>query len=99
RTPLSSLFPYTTLFRSSLMENLRQATEHESVYSEDLVRHLVNAIIVIAARNLALIKPKNIIPHADIRLLQILEYIQEHIRQPELDRKSTRLNSSHVKIS
>jgi len=67
----------------SLMENLRQATEHESVYSEDLVRHLVNAIIVIAARNLALIKPKNIIPHADIRLLQILEYIQEHIRQPE----------------
>lgn len=67
----------------SLMENLRQATEHEPVYSEDLIRHLVNAIIVISARNLAIIKPQNIIPNVDIRLLQILDYIQEHIRQPE----------------
>src|SRR5690606_15184970 len=68
----------------SLMASLRQAIEHESVYSEDLVRHLVNAIIVIAVRNLAIINTQNIIPHADIRLLQILDYIQEHIRRPEL---------------
>ncbi|PRD57493.1 AraC family transcriptional regulator [Sphingobacterium gobiense] len=68
----------------SLMASLRQAIKHESVYSEDLVRHLVNAIIVIAARNLAIIKPQNITPHEDNRLLQILDYIQEHIRQPEL---------------
>lgn len=68
----------------SLMANLRQAAAHESVYSEDLVRHLVNAIIVIAARNIAVIKPKNTSPNADVRLLRILDYIQEHIRQPEL---------------
>ena len=69
---------------ASLIENLRRASENQSVYAEDLVRHLVNAIIVIAARNIAVIKPRNILPHADTRLLQILDYIQEHIRQPGL---------------
>ncbi|WP_334126955.1 AraC family transcriptional regulator [Empedobacter brevis] len=64
--------------------HLRKATEHESVYSEDLVRHLVNAVIVISARNIAIIKPQDITPNTDIRLLQILDYIQEHIRRPEL---------------
>lgn len=66
-----------------LMQNLQQATVHQTMYNEDLVRHLVNAIIVIAARNIAVIKPQNIAPNATIRILQILDYIQEYIRQPE----------------
>lgn len=69
---------------SLLMRNLQQATEHQSVYNEDLTRHLVNAVIVIAARNIAITKPQNISPNADSRILQILDYIQEHIRQPGL---------------
>ncbi|PIF45522.1 AraC-like DNA-binding protein [Chryseobacterium sp. 52] len=68
---------------ASLIHSLQQSTEHPTVYSEDLVRHLVNAIIVITAGNIAVIKPHNISPNADLRLLQILDYIQEHIRQPE----------------
>ncbi|WP_312400279.1 AraC family ligand binding domain-containing protein, partial [Sphingobacterium sp.] len=68
----------------TLMKNLQQTTVLNSIYSEDLTRHLVNAIIVIAARNISVIRPPNISPHADIRLLQILDYIHEHIRQPEL---------------
>ncbi len=67
---------------SSLIQHLQQTLIQESVYTEDLVRHLVNALIVIAARNIAIIKPKNISPHADKRILQILDYIQEHIRDP-----------------
>ncbi len=67
---------------SSLIEHLHQTLIQESVYTEDLVRHLVNALIVIAARNIAIIKPKNISPHADNRILQLLDYIQEHIRYP-----------------
>lgn len=68
----------------SLMKNLQQATSHVSVYTEDLVPHLVNALIVIAARNIAIIKPKDMKQHADIRLLQILDYIQMHIQHPDL---------------
>lgn len=69
---------------SLLIQNLRQAIEHDSVYNEDLTRHLVNAMIVIAARNIAVIKPENISSNTDVRILQILDYIQENIRQPKL---------------
>ena len=68
----------------SLIAHLRKVTEYKSVYSEDLVCHLVNAVIVISARNIAIIKPQNITPNTDVRLLQILDYIQENIRRPEL---------------
>ncbi|SHF59726.1 AraC family transcriptional regulator [Chryseobacterium vrystaatense] len=66
-----------------LVENLKQATEHEAMYSEDLIRHLVNAVIVIAARNMAIIRSQEISSNSDLRILQILDYIQEYIYQPE----------------
>lgn len=66
-----------------LVQNLQQATTHQAMYSEDLIRHLVNAIIVIAARNMAVIKSQEISANTDVRILQILDYVQEHIYQPE----------------
>jgi len=72
------------LIVGNLMQNLLHTVEHKSIYGEDLMRHLVNAIIVIAARNISIIKPESISPNADIRILQIIDYIQENIRQPEL---------------
>lgn len=69
---------------SSLMQNLRQAISYEFMYNEDLIRHLVNAIIVIAGRNIAIMKPSGITVRSDGRILQILDYIQEYIREPEL---------------
>lgn len=68
----------------TLMQNLKLTVDRNPIYSEDLKRHLVNAIIVIAARNITVTQPKDISPNADIRLMQILDYIQGHIRQPEL---------------
>lgn len=67
-----------------LIQNLQQAIEHQSIYNEDLIRHLVNAIIVITGRNIAVVKPNGISSNSDGRVLQILDYIQENIRQPEL---------------
>jgi len=67
-----------------LMQNLRQAIAHQSIYNEDLNRHLVNAVIVIAGRNIAVMKPNGISSKSDGRILQILDYIQENIREPEL---------------
>jgi len=72
------------LMVGNLMQNLKHTAEHNPTYSEDLMRHLVNAIIVIAARNISLIKPGAISPNADNRILQIIDYIQENIRRPEL---------------
>src|SRR3989442_10664636 len=62
RPPRSTLFPYTTLFRSS-------------------------------TRNLLQRRPKN-----DIHLRNVY-YAERRGRPAETDRKSTRLNSSHVRIS
>lgn len=65
-----------------LVENLKQTTEHEAMYSEDLIRHLVNAVIVIAARNMAIIRSQEVSSNSDLRILQILDYIQENIYDP-----------------
>src|SRR5690606_40970266 len=60
--PSSTLFPYTTLFRSQAMERMQHGAGH----------------------------PKSA-PHPAASGIRQLH--------PDLDRKSTRLNSSHVKIS
>ncbi|WP_199768522.1 AraC family transcriptional regulator [Sphingobacterium sp. HMA12] len=68
---------------ASLMDAIRGAIDRNNVYHEDLLRHLVNAIIVIAARNISVIKPENLSSNTDVRILNILDYIQEHIRCPD----------------
>ncbi|KIX22273.1 AraC family transcriptional regulator [Flavobacterium sp. 316] len=69
---------------NKLMQHLHWTIAHDAIYNEDLKRHLVNAVIVLAARNIAIIKPQNISPNVDMRILNILDYIQEYIRRPEL---------------
>ncbi|WP_333662671.1 AraC family transcriptional regulator [Chishuiella changwenlii] len=68
----------------SLIQNLQQSVEYVGMYTEDLIRHLVNSILVIAARNLALVKPNSTSLTIDQRILQVIDYIQENIRYPEL---------------
>src|SRR5258708_21663291 len=65
RPPRSTLFPYTTLFRSKHMVYLSGLTDHH-VQNADMVDHIVRLVEAKAA---------------------------------EIDRKSTRLNSSHQIIS
>src|SRR5256886_6755554 len=70
RPPRSTLFPYTTLFRSHLLR----------VHRRQLVGHLVSGGRARRGR---------LRGAADV----------ERERRKELDRKSTRLNSSHSQIS
>src|SRR5438874_10736333 len=69
RPPSSTLFPYTTLFRSDLL--LASKYGHQ-MHVWDLRRR---------------------------RHVQALDLGKEHQMVLEIDRKSTRLNSSHVEIS
>ncbi len=68
----------------SLMQYLLQILHRDNLYKEDLIRHLVNAVIVIAARNLSITQPKNMLENVDEKILEIIDYIQVHIRQPDL---------------
>src|SRR3712207_7503992 len=71
RPPRSTLFPYTTLFRSHPLGERERALEPDAL-GHQLGEQLVDR------------------PHADRG---------EHLAEVLLDRKSTRLNSSHANIS
>lgn len=67
----------------SIAESLMHSIENKDIYDEDLVSHYVNALIVIAARNLAKIKPIGVKENADKRILEIINYIQANIFYPQ----------------
>src|SRR3989454_6372381 len=78
RPPRSTLFPYTTLFRSAL----RRGSEREWLMTT--VRALYGAALVLGVLALWLRLGRSPLPQA---------------AAAPLDRKSTRLNSSHLVIS
>src|SRR5690242_21717249 len=71
RPPRSTLFPYTTLFRSAQAERLQSALEQK-----------------------ARVRPGRSAGHA----FQLVQIFQQRVFA-QRDRKSTRLNSSHMSIS
>src|SRR5690606_41355659 len=79
RPPCSPLFPYTTLFRSELLEPAQEPARDVALRGDD---HLVR-------------RTGHRYPSAALEVAQRIA----HERLGLEDRKSTRLNSSHVKIS
>src|SRR5256885_13345589 len=96
RPPRSTLFPYTTLFRSALLDDLGEA----DVVAADAERHQVGvraervelgrvgAGVGVLGRG-EVVGPGAAAAHVDER---------GRVERPR-DRKSTRLNSSHLVIS
>src|SRR3712207_8743135 len=85
RPPRSTLFPYTTLFRSAA----RQHVEAELVQHEQLLRQPV------LLRQVG--QPGD--HPVDLSDVDRTDLGEVHLVRPESDRKSTRLNSSHANIS
>src|SRR2546426_9292970 len=83
RPPRSTLFPYTTLFRSLIGVALR------------LTASLRNGRHLVASRS---IRAVAIVPGGGIQAAAA-EGPTRHHREGNRDRKSTRLNSSHLVIS
>src|SRR5436305_11836072 len=81
--PRSTLFPYTTLFRSNVHPYLVEGVG-EDFWPETFDRSVIDRWITVSDRDAFL----------TTRRLAQVEGIQRSI-----DRKSTRLNSSHVRIS
>src|SRR5256885_9886351 len=93
RPPRSTLFPYTTLFRSVGLPELVQEPDHLPRMPDDIGREL---------------RGDDEVDRPPARLLEVEQPPQERLRQhprPRVplerhgDRKSTRLNSSHLVIS
>src|SRR5690606_39521859 len=92
RPPDSTLFPYTTLFRSWYRNLLRPGTSRTSRVMGQ--KYPVQSTVCL----LALVAPKRW-----IGMNHVKQHTQVSATMPNSsfkpDRKSTRLNSSHVKIS
>src|SRR3712207_9203005 len=96
RPPRSTLFPYTTLFRSQLVVSVREYVSHSVV-----VAGLVNDPGTKALRREAM--PLYVVlaeaqPRPEAGMATIVKTDGQTV-QVNLDRKSTRLNSSHANIS
>ncbi|WP_354303553.1 AraC family transcriptional regulator [Pedobacter sp. UYP1] len=66
----------------SIVGCLLHALKHKDIYNEDLTAHYVNALIVIAVRNISKMKPVGIKENADKRILEIINHIQSNIFSP-----------------
>src|SRR3712207_7328303 len=87
RPPRSTLFPYTTLFRSRRSHAVLTSNQHGARFCRDVLgvpraRLIVGPYLTSVPENVS--PPPPITPEHGIKLL---------------DRKSTRLNSSHANIS
>src|SRR3712207_9170303 len=96
RPPRSTLFPYTTLFRSDLADRLLQRLA-------DLGRgdqhRLGQPGGQLPAGDLGLLLPRLRVGRADGDLYLLRGPLPDHDGVLAPDRKSTRLNSSHANIS
>src|SRR3712207_8199443 len=93
RPPRSTLFPYTTLFRSSLLPEDAPETFEERRGPAPVVR-LFAADLIEAPQEVALLAAETRRHHHVYHDLQVAAP-----PPPQPDRKSTRLNSSHANIS
>src|SRR3712207_8007350 len=80
RPPRSTLFPYTTLFRSTADK------DYQRLCDRLLARQLIEEVTSVG------------LP-CEVALRQGLQDVREPRLTIEVDRKSTRLNSSHANIS
>src|SRR3712207_7248059 len=88
RPPRSTLFPYTTLFRSELLERGDLAHRPRRLVAVHLRHHDVHQHDV----------GVRVLPEPGERVAPVLGELHRHAVALE-DRKSTRLNSSHANIS
>src|SRR5947209_14553115 len=95
RAPRSTLFPYTTLFRSA--EHVADVDERVAVFDVDVPRVPALRVVVVQLQHVA--------RSAEDLAVRLLvpdrgdAAVVADVDAKELDRKSTRLNSSHANIS
>src|SRR2546427_9387812 len=90
RPPRSTLFPYTTLFRSRLEDD-------ESV--EQSHREHEHEVDPVQEEDVKGCEDRGHVEEAAARAEAVHRPLQQDRAEDELDRKSTRLNSSHSQIS
>lgn len=74
--------PHKALAKA-MVETLVAEYRHCDLYSKELIRQMVNSLIILVARAIAKRLPDKFTPVADKKTLDIFQYIHEHIYEPE----------------
>jgi AraC-like DNA-binding protein len=82
---------------ASLIESIIRENTNQQLYYSKIIEQMVNTVITIVARNIALKLPKNIKENTGEAVLDLLHYIQQNIFEPK-NLKAEKL-SKHFKIS
>lgn len=77
-------------FVGPVVETIYQELTVKDLYNEDLVHQLVNTLIIIVARNIAKFLPSYISETTEEKAVNILQYIQQNIYDPE------KLRAEHI---
>lgn len=67
----------------AIVEAIARERQQQDLYNQEVVRQLVNTLIVIVARNIARYVPEQVTAHTDEKAIDILNYIQNNIYYPE----------------
>lgn len=70
-------------FIAPVVETIFQERTVKDLYNEDLIHQLVNTLIIIVARNIANFLPGYISETTEEKAVDILQYIQQNIYEPE----------------
>src|SRR5256885_10036018 len=95
RPPRSTLFPYPTLSRSLVLRH-RRAQPGGEVVAQHLAGPDLLADVGMLRRHEV---PESLLPRPDLVHRDVVEIAVGHGEDHHEDRKSTRLNSSHLVIS
>lgn len=67
----------------SLTDGIVRELVNKSLYSKGLIEQLMNSLILIVARNIALEMPEELGETSEAKIVDILQYIQANIYEPE----------------
>lgn len=65
-----------------LIEAIGREYTNRDIYNQELIQQLVNTLIVVVARNIAKYQELDVSEQTDMRVLDMLQYIQTHIYEP-----------------
>jgi AraC-like DNA-binding protein len=83
----------------SLISNIIREQENQQLYHSKIVQQIVNTIIIIVARNIALKLPKNIKENTGESVLDILHYIQQNIHTPAMLRATAISAAMNISVN
>lgn len=75
---------------SPIIESIIREHTVTDIYNEEMIHQMVNTLIMIVARNIAKVLPEYVSVSPDEKALDILQYIQQHIYEPE------KLKAEHI---